>query len=106
MTIPISAEARQLLGRLADEARRSQCADDLLVFLYFLRDNAVIVDSSGSFLKAKSFHVLGSIIHELEARPEKALEDADQRSLLSALLSDLSSGLLKVKETMRPMRES
>ncbi|MBI2619351.1 MAG: hypothetical protein HYW57_04665 [Ignavibacteriales bacterium] len=89
--------ARRLLRLLSEESRGPATADELLLFLYRLKDEASVLRSKSGILSGASFSSLGAIIYELESRPDETLDNPDQREFLRTLLTDLKDGTILVK---------
>jgi hypothetical protein len=92
--------ARKLLSRLrhAFPAELPALADELLVFLYRLKDEYVIVHSSSRMVTGSSFAVLSNLIYSLESAPEAALRETSTVEFLRALLEDLTRGAVVIQK--------
>ena len=92
----ISREAQLLSERLSHHAagKTSLPADDLLLFLYRLRDEYRIVRSTSPRFKGSSFTFLHELLYQLESRPDETLQSDEWRALIDALLHDLATGKL------------
>ena len=66
--------------------------EDLLVFLYELRDNHSVVKSSSKVFSGKSFAALGELMYELEARPDETASSDDRKIFIRKLLEDIAAG--------------
>ena len=91
----IVRDAQLLSQRLSGPGEQAPpSADDLLLFLYRLRDGYRIVRSSSSRFKGSTFSFLHELLYQLESRPDEALRSDEWRTFIEALLRDLSSGKL------------
>lgn len=93
-----TVQAGKLLAmiRQTDGDRSAGTADELLLFLYRLRDRCRIVRSSSSRFAAISFSFLHDLLYELESRPDETLRSQEWRTFVETLLSDLASGRIIV----------
>jgi hypothetical protein len=71
-------------------------ADDLLLFLYRLRDKYRIIRSTSDRFKGPSFAFLHELLYQLESRPDETMLSAEWRGFVEALLSDMASGKIVV----------
>jgi hypothetical protein len=71
-------------------------ADDLLLFLYRLRDEYCIIRSKSDRFKGPSFSFLHELLYQLESRPDETLLSAEWRSFIEVLLSDIAAGRIVV----------
>jgi hypothetical protein len=78
------------------EGQQSLSADELLLFLYRLRDRYRVVRSSSDRSKGSSFGFLPDILYQLESRPDETLHSEESRSHIESLLSDVAEGRLKL----------
>lgn len=85
------------LLRAAFERGSSAPADELLLFLYRLRDGYRIERSSSRFVSGHRFTVLSDLIHSLEADPEQALRSTERQSFILGFLSDIVEGRIVVR---------
>lgn len=92
----VPAQARALLHRFKDAGERRSCADDLLLFLYRLRDRAAIVENRSALFRGRSFRFLHPLIYDLESRPDVTMTDEHQSRIIQTLLSDLAAGRIVV----------
>ncbi len=67
-------------------------ADDLLLFLYRVRDECGVRRTSTNGSKKTSFGFLPGVLYQLESRPEATLQSEEWRSRIEALLRDLAEG--------------
>jgi hypothetical protein len=89
-------QASSLLKAVREHAGGPQDmkADDLLLFLYRLRDGYRVVHSSSDRSKGNSFGFLPDILYQLESRPDATLESEEWNSRIELLLRDLAEGRL------------
>lgn len=92
----VPAQARVLLRCWQDEGEKRNCADDLLLFFYRLRDRAVIIENHSTLIQGKSFRPLQALIYDLESRPDETMEDESQSRVIQTILSDLVAGRIVV----------
>ena len=92
LKLQASSLLRELIG--AEEGRRESTADDLLVFLYRLRDNYQAVPSVKNRSSRTSLGFLHDIVYQLESRPDEVLQSEGWRSRIEQLLGDLAEGEL------------
>lgn len=96
MTSPVQ-HARTLLRDLdAKRDREVGFADELLLFLYRLRDEYGIVGSTHPLIGGKSFSFLNNLIYSLESAPEAALRNEDSLRLIRAVLEGLAVGSIVI----------
>lgn len=90
----IALETRAILRRLQEgtETQSAAVADDLLLFLYRLRDGFRIVTSTSKRFRGTSFDFLQELLYQLESRPDATLQSGEWRELIETLLQDLSAG--------------
>lgn len=88
-------QAKTLLRSL-NETRRSEenLADELLLFLYRLRDTHRIIRSSHPLVQGKSFVVLNEVIYRLESDPDTALSDGEISGTLRSVLEGIVKGTI------------
>jgi len=84
----------QVSGQSGNES--SLNADELLLFLYRLRDGYRIVRSKDDRRRNSSFTFLQDLLYQLESRPEETLKSAEWRKQIESLLTDLIDGSLTV----------
>jgi hypothetical protein len=91
-------QASSLLRELHEHAggQQSLSADELLLFLYRLRDGYRVVRSSSDRAKGSSFGFLPDILYQLESRPDEILQSEEWRSHIESLLRDLAEGRSKL----------
>ena len=92
--------ARELLRRTTHDpaAESSSYADDLLLFLYRLKDEYRIVKPSSRSITGKSFSVLDSLIYNLESSPDEALANTATLEFVRLLLEDLVQGNILIQK--------
>ena len=92
--------ASSLLRELHEHAGSQQglTADELLLFLYRLRDGYRVVRSSSDRSQGTSFGFLSDILYQLESRPDAALESEECKSRIESLLRDLAEGKLTLSK--------
>jgi len=91
-------QAKTFLATLHEMPGRSSAAvaDDLLLFLYRLRDEQRIVRSTSNRFKGPSFSFLHDLLYQLESRPEETLHSVEWATFVEVLLSDIASGKIVV----------
>jgi hypothetical protein len=94
----IAAQAKVFLTSLQQPHQRSSAAtaDDLLLFLYRLRDEYRIIQSASDRFNGPSFSFLHELLYQLESRPDETLLSAEWRTFIEVLLSDIRSGRIVV----------
>ncbi|MGH2569333.1 MAG: hypothetical protein ACRDGA_13425 [Bacteroidota bacterium] len=92
--------ARSLLGRLNESSPADvpAIADDLLLFLYRLKDEYIIVRSSSRFITGTSFAVLHDLIYHLESSPDIAMRNPSTVDFIHTLLEDLTRGNILIRK--------
>jgi hypothetical protein len=94
----LAMQAKAFLATLHEMHERSSAAaaDDLLLFLYRLRDEHRIVRSTSSRFKGPSFSFLHGLLYQLESRPEETLHSVEWATFVEVLLADIASGKIVV----------
>jgi hypothetical protein len=92
-------QARELAGQLraAAESASTAPADEVLLFLYRLRDGYEIVRSSSRFVSGRRFTVLGDLIYALESNPDHALRSPERLSFVLGLLTDIAERRILIR---------
>jgi hypothetical protein len=89
--------ARTFAALLSESSSGSAAAaDDILVFLYRLRDGYRVVRSSRPQFPARRFTFLDGLIYTLESDPAAAFASDEYRSVMTALCTDLANGSLLI----------
>jgi hypothetical protein len=100
-------ETRELLGQA--QLFRMQIAghsgdqkyfnvDELLLFLYRLRDGYRIVRTTSGRVHSSSFAFLQDLLYQLESRPDEALRSPEWKAQIESLLQDLIDGKLTISK--------
>ena len=91
-------QASSLLKELHEYAgsQRNLMADDLLLFLYRLRDRYRVLRPPGDRSKGNSFGFLPDILYQLESRPDATLQSEEWRSRIESILRDLTEGKVTI----------
>jgi hypothetical protein len=91
-------QASFLLKELHEYAgsQRDLMADDLLLFLYRLRDRYRVLRPSGDRSKGTSLGFLPDILYQFESRPDATLQSEEWRSRIESILHDLAEGKLTI----------
>ena len=91
-------QARNLLAviRQSDGGGSAATADDLLLFLYRLRDQYRIVRSTSDRFRGASFSFLHDLLYQLESRPDETMRSSEWRTFIQGLLSDIVSGRITI----------
>ena len=99
-TTDIVPRARALFQRLhsASDAERTALADDVLLYLYDLRDHYQIAKSTSPRFSGRSFSVLADVIYGLESRPDEVMAGGDWFDLITDLLKDISLGRIVISQ--------
>lgn len=94
----IAKEAQRFLTILKENPTPSGTglADELLVFLYRLKDDYRVVLSKSTRFQGTQFHFLGDFLYQLESNPDGTLENGENQKLLIDLLTDLATGRLNM----------
>jgi hypothetical protein len=94
----IAAQAKAFLTTMQQTHDRhlGATADDLLLFLYRLRDEYRIIRSTSDRFKGPSFTFLQELLYQLESRPDETMLSAEWRAFVEALLSDIAVGKIVV----------
>jgi hypothetical protein len=89
----LTQQADVFLRQLRDQQKGGAAlsADDLLLFLYRLRDGYRIVHSGGGRFKGPSFAFLHELLYQLESRPDETLDTAEWREIIESFLQELAS---------------
>lgn len=92
--------ARELLRRFnqALPAEVPTLADELLLYLYRLKDEFVIVRSTSRLFTGKSFAVLQNLIYNLESAPDETLHNPATVDFVRAVLEDLIRGNILIQK--------
>ena len=92
--------ARELQERIhrSSVAELPTLADDLLLFLYRLKDEYRIVKSSGRSITGRSFSVLDNLIYDLESSPDTTLTTTSSVEFVKSLLEDLVRGNILIQK--------
>ena len=93
-----TARELQLRIQQSSSAELPTLADDLLLFLYRLKDEYRIVKSSGRSVTGKSFSVLDDLIYRLESSPDATLTTASTVEFVKSLLGDLVQGNILIQK--------
>jgi hypothetical protein len=90
----VTQQAAGFLNRLRDQqdGGTSVAPDDLLLFLYRLRDGYRIVRSGSGRFKGPTFGFLHEVLYQLESRPDETLHSPEWREMIESLMHDLESG--------------
>jgi hypothetical protein len=96
----VAQRAREFLMQLRDRqgSDTAVSADDLLLFLYRLRDGYRIVRSEGGRFKGPTFGFIHELLYQLESRPDETLASAEWREFVESLLNELASGKIALKK--------
>ena len=96
----VDLQAAALLRELLEHAgsQNDLKPDDLLLFLYRLRDGYSIVRSMRGHSTGTSFENLPDILYQLESRPDAALQSEEWRSRIESLLRELAEGRLTLEQ--------
>jgi hypothetical protein len=87
---------RQLSGQ--EGVRQDGLADDILLFLYRLRDGYDIVHSTNTSSGGNELVYLQDVLYQLESQPERALESEEWRARIEGLLRGLTEGRWKLEK--------
>jgi hypothetical protein len=92
--------ARELQERIhrSSTAELPTLADDLLLFLYRLKDEYRIVKSTGRSVTGRSFSVLDNLIYDLESSPDTTLTTTSSVEFVKLLLEDLVRGNILIQK--------
>lgn len=92
--------ARALLRRMQQTpfAERSTLADELLLFLYRLKDEYAIVESTSRSISGKSFAVLQTVIYDLESAPDATMHSEETVGFLRTLLEEIVRGSIVIQK--------
>lgn len=92
--------ARELQVRVQQlsTAELPTLADDLLLFLYRLKDEYRIVKSSSRSITGKSFSVLNNLIYDLESSPDTTLTNTSSVEFVKSLLENLVRGTILIQK--------
>ncbi|MEE9224647.1 MAG: hypothetical protein V3U68_00425 [Bacteroidota bacterium] len=71
--------------------------DDVLVFLYRLKDQFQVVRSKSLYVTPRSWGVMDDLIQQMEERGSSLLGDQEVVERLIGLLNDLSTGKIALK---------
>ncbi len=93
---PPVQQAKALLVRLNERRSEEGLADDLLLFLYRLKDSYRIVRSRTPLVRGKSISFLNDIVYRLESNPDAALSDDDVLEVLRSVLEGIVKGTILV----------
>lgn len=96
--VQVTTQAKDFLRILQESspAHAAALADDVLVFLYRLRDNYRIIQSKNRRFSAKTFSPLFDVIYNLEAKPDETMENEEWRKIIVEFLTDLATGRILV----------
>lgn len=89
--------ARELLRRMHQTPPTATLADELLLFLYRLKDEYAIVESASRSITGKSFVVLQGVIYDLESAPDATLRNEATVGFLRTLLEELVRGNIVIQ---------
>lgn len=99
VALQAAALLRELLGHAGSQNNLKP--DDLLLFLYRLRDGYNVVRSTRGRPTGTSFGSLPDILYQLESRPDAALQSEEWRSRIESLLRELAEGKLTLEQKGR-----
>ncbi len=93
-------QAAVFLKQLRDQRSSGKplSADDLLLFLYRLRDGYRIVRSASGRFKGPSLGFLNELLYQLESRPDETLESPEWREFTESFLYEVASGRVILKQ--------
>lgn len=96
----VTHQAEEFLRQLRDpqSGGTAVSADDLLLFLYRLRDGYSIVRSGSGRFKGPTFAFIHELLYQLESRPDETLASAEWRELIESLLHELASKKIMLKK--------
>lgn len=92
--------ARELLRRMhqTPPAELAALADELLLFLYRLKDEYAIVESTSRSIAGKSFVVLQGVMYDLESAPDATMRNEATVGFLRTLLEELVRGNIVIQK--------
>lgn len=102
MASPVQgATPSQIADRFLQAMRKGYAddrwTDDVLVFLYRLKDQFQVVRSSSMFVTPRSWGAMDDLIQQMEERGPSLLNDQDAVERLKGVLEDLSTGKIVLK---------
>jgi hypothetical protein len=90
----VKREASSLLRRLQrlEEEEQREMADDVLLFLYRLRDGYEVLRSDITPSATNELVHLNDVVYQLESSPERTLRSDEWRALIARVLTFLVEG--------------
>jgi len=89
--------ADRFLQSMRNGSADDRWTDDVLVFLYRLKDQFQVVRSNSLYVTPRSWGVMDDLIQQMEERGSSLLGDQEVVERLIGLLNDLSTGKIALK---------
>jgi hypothetical protein len=104
----VKLQAASLLRQLSGQEGKPQegLADDILLFLYRIRDGHETFHSTNTPSMVNELVHLQDVVYQLESRPDRTLESEEWKARVESLLRCLAEGRWKLekKGTAPPRR--
>lgn len=96
----LMVEAQSFLMQMSSHSgdQKDFNVDELLLFLYRLRDGYRVVRTTSGRAHDSSLAFIQDLLYQLESRPDEALQSPEWKAQIETLLQDLVDGKLTISK--------